>query len=252
MNNLPHLADHMAIKQQQLGPGHFVLFDDALTAVPGAETFDPGVWQASGDIVGEATGRGTTFFIRRPDTTWVLRHFKRGGLVGKLLNDQYIYTGLARSRPFAEFKLLHAMREAGLNAPQPVSAQVVRSGLIYRADLITLMIPHSRDLHDVLCERELTDLEWSQVGYAVARMHNAQVYHHDLNVRNLMLDDSGNIWVIDLDRCYLRKGDFWKVQTLNRLARSLNKELARNSTFHFTENNWRTLINAYHEAVDRQ
>ena len=52
-------------------------------------------WQEKDAITGSAQGRGTTWFIKYVDSNnsqpkhWVLRHYYRGGLIGKLINDSY-------------------------------------------------------------------------------------------------------------------------------------------------------------------
>ena len=56
--------------------------------------FDADYWQQQNKIVGAKKGRATAWFFKHDDLTAVLRHYWRGGLVGKLLSDQYLYPGL--------------------------------------------------------------------------------------------------------------------------------------------------------------
>ena len=182
---------------------------------------------------------------------WVLRHFMRGGLVGKILSDQYFFNGIERSRPFEEFRLLEYMRGEGLLVPIPVAARIHRRGLIYRGDIITLNIPNSQDLHHFLCQQPLSKGGWNEVGRALARMHNCQVYHHDANVRNIMIDSEKQIWIIDFDRCSKRQGNSWKQNNLDRLLRSLHKEQAKNKVFHWKEDDWTACLDGYNELVKR-
>lgn len=238
----------MAIKQWSGEPGHTILYDDTLWPSPGTAAFTADYWESRDQITGRATGRGTTLFVQHDEQRWVLRHYQRGGLPGKVLQDQYLYTGIEATRAFREFRLLHLMREKDLAVPTPVAAHVSRSGLAYRADLITAQIPDSEDLHQVLCQRALSDSEWFAIGAAVARLQHAQVYHHDLNVRNIMRDNEGTIWIIDFDRCYVRPGLRWKNKPLARLRRSLRKEAARHADFQFAEENWATIMDGYIET----
>lgn len=76
-------------------------------------------------------------------------------------------------------------------------------------------------------------------------MHRCQVYHHDANIRNIMMDDARNIWLIDFDRCYKRQGDGWKAGNLDRLLRSLHKEKAKNKQFYWQENDWQYCMKGY-------
>ncbi|MEQ3653475.1 MAG: 3-deoxy-D-manno-octulosonic acid kinase, partial [Glaciecola sp.] len=140
----------MAIIRRDLGAGHHFLYNDELMTEPSVDMFSHEFWLFQNKITGEAKGRGTTVFIDYDAQHWVLRHFKRGGLVGKLLSDQYFFLGVERSRPFEEFRLLTKMREHGLRVPVPVGARIHRRGFIYRGDLITQNIPASQDLHHML------------------------------------------------------------------------------------------------------
>ena len=235
----------MAIKQKNNGAGHHFIYDDGLIADVSPEMFDATHWHRSGQVTGQAAGRGTTLFIRHQDQDWVLRHYRRGGLIGKLLNDEYLYTGVENTRAFREFSLLHAMCQDGIAVPTPIAAYVKRRGLVYRADIITRTIPNSRDVHAILCERALTTSMWQRIGLAIAHLHHNQIYHHDLNIRNIMADAHDKIWIIDFDRCCRREGDSWKQQTLNRLRRSLNKEKAREAHFHWQGADWQVLLEGY-------
>lgn len=218
----------MTIKHQKISMGHHTLVNTHFFSSVDPKVFSAEYWYAKNAIIGEAKGRGTTLFVQNSDTeSWVLRHYRRGGMVAKLLSDQFFYEGLRRTRPFMELNLLHYMQQAGLNVPTPIAAQVCRRGLIYRADLLTVRIPNARDMHHILTHRSLSPAVWEAVGAAVRKMHDAQVYHHDLNIRNIMLDNHDVVWIIDYDRCYQRQGDSWKQQNLARLQRSLLKEQAK-------------------------
>ena len=60
-----------------------------------------------------AGGRGTVAFVRDGERRWVLRHYRRGGLVARLLDDRYLWTGADRTRAFREWRLLRELRAAG-------------------------------------------------------------------------------------------------------------------------------------------
>lgn len=235
----------MATIRQDLGAGHHFLFDDAIIGEPSIDMFTQEHWQFQNKITGHAKGRGTTLFIEHEQHSWVLRHFQRGGLVGKLLSDQYLFLGVESSRPFEEFKLLAEMRKEGLNVPVPVAANIHRRGVIYRGDLITQRILGSQDLHQVLCHEPLSESQWHAVGRTLAAMHNCQVYHHDANIRNIMIDDKQAIWLIDFDRCRKRQGHQWKTGNLDRLLRSLLKEKEKNAIFHWSMDEWQHCLNGY-------
>lgn len=249
-STLPHVIGYMAIKQQITAPGHYLTFDDSRVAQPAPSWFDPEYWHQQQKVTGQAKGRGTTLFIQDKGNRWVLRHYRRGGLIGKLINDSYLFTGLRHTRSFSEFALLVKMRSLSLPVPRPVAAHVHRRGWLYRADIMTDLIPDARDIHAVLCERELDKLTWRLIGQTIARFHRHQIYHHDLNIRNLMLDGQNTVWLIDFDRCSERAGDAWKQGNLDRLYRSLNKEKGREPRFHWHPDHWQWLLEGYRATAD--
>lgn len=232
----------MTIKQVSINTHHHLLINEDKFPGVTLEWFSPEFWRRQNAVIGQAQGRGTTLFVRNGSHNLVLRHYKRGGLPGKILSDQYVFAGLENTRPFMEFRLLNAMAQQGLHVPKPVAVHVERRGLIYRGDLITSLIPESDDLHAVLCRQPLSAALWQAVGKAVKKMQSAGVFHHDLNVRNIMIDRQQNIWIIDFDRCEFRTGDKWKQRNIDRFRRSLEKEQGKVSSFHWKETDWTAFL----------
>lgn len=236
----------MAHNKQHEERGHWFLYRQNISVTLHPQIFSPTYWQSQGALTGSAQGRGTTVFIRpKPTEEWALRHYHRGGMIGRLLTDQFVYTGLNRTRAWQEFHLLDYMRHRGLAVPEPVAAHVCRSGCYYQADLITRLIPDSHDLHKILCERPLSEQEWRKVGMAIALLHQHQVYHHDLNIRNLMLDKQGTVWIIDFDKCHRRSGNNWKKENLDRLYRSLKKSAENQPDWYWQAGDFDALLKAY-------
>ena len=66
----------------------------------------------------------------------MLRHYRRGGLFGRLVKDRYAGIKPADSRAMRELNLLDSMQRAGLPVPAPVGARMTRHGIFYRADLL--------------------------------------------------------------------------------------------------------------------
>ncbi|GAA0856179.1 3-deoxy-D-manno-octulosonic acid kinase [Aliiglaciecola litoralis] len=207
--------------------------------------FDGQYWQSKGALIGTSVGRGTTYFFQHNDRQFVLRHYRRGGMIGKLLSDQYLYTGLAKTRAEQERKLLQHLQELGLPAPIPAASRVVKNGFYYQADLITVKIPDATDIHHILLERALPDDVWQQIGTTIARFHQQQIYHHDLNIHNIMLDKNNKVWLIDFDKCSVKAGDSWKQDNLDRLLRSLRKEQQKCIDYNFQSVDWVQVIKGY-------
>lgn len=206
-------------------------------------------WREHGQVLGCSRGRGVTWFVQESEKSpLVLRHYWRGGLVGRCLADRFMFLGVARSRAMAEFALLRALREKGLPVPKPAAARCHRQGLFARADILIELIPNARDLVQLLRERSLSREEWRRVGQVIRQLHQEGVYHSDLNSHNLLLDSAGKVWVIDFDKCGLRADGRWKREMLERLRRSLRKEVGLVSRFYWQEADWAYVMQGYKDG----
>lgn len=215
------------------------------------EMLDGEYWQAENAIVGSAQGRGTTWFIATENSknvmrNWVLRHYYRGGLIGKVINDQYLYTGLEKTRAAREFSLLKTMRSLGLPAPKPVAFRVEKLGLFYRADLLSSRIENASDLVGVLSDKQIDDALWFAIGKVIKAFHQHGIYHHDLNAHNILVDDKNQVFLIDFDRGEQRTTlEKWPEENMARLLRSFRKECHRVINFQWQEENWQALMKGY-------
>lgn len=228
-----------------LPKGHAIWFNSELVEQVSNDWFDPDYWRKKGQLIGSADGRGTTYFFSFDQNDWVLRHYKRGGLVGKVLNDQYLYTGLNQTRAWQELNLLLKLNELALPAPTPLAARVIKHFGYYTADLISAKIAEAQDIHQLLLERPLNSQIWESIGATIALFHQHQVYHHDLNIHNIMLDANEKVWLIDFDKCAVKQGQRWKQDNISRLHRSLKKEFGKATHYHFTEQDWLNLVSGY-------
>ncbi len=213
-----------------------------------ASWFDRQALKAAGRIEGhsDASGRNPAWFLNVDGLRCVLRHYYRGGLPGKLIKDLYLWPGLEQTRAYRELALLEQLVALALPVSRPVAAQVVRSGPVYRADLITERLEGCQDLVKRLVKGPLPEAKWRQLGALLARFHRAGVYHADLNARNILMDDE-QFYLIDFDRGEIRTPDSgWQQGNLQRLLRSFRKELGRVEGLHWQESHWQALLAGYH------
>jgi 3-deoxy-D-manno-octulosonic acid kinase len=217
-----------------------------LADAPELSWFSPQHWREQDALTGSATGRGEAYFIVRPDGAhWVLRHYRRGGALARINQDRYLFTGVNRSRPVRELRLLAQLAAQRLPVPTPVAAHAIRRGPSYQADLITLEIPGSQTLADRLMERAIGPDRWQAIGSLIARFHRAGVWHADLNARNILMDDNAQFHLIDFDRARLRRNGSWRQANLARLRRSLDKFAAQVPNFAFAEADWHACLRGY-------
>jgi len=223
-----------------------MLYDASRMDQPGFAAFEREYWRGRGALEEVAGGRGTVAFVHDAGRRWVLRHYRRGGLVARFLDDTYFYTGAARTRAHAEWRLLRRLHEWGLAVPVPVAARYVRAGLVYRADLITEELPTRLTLARALAAGPLEPATWRAVGRCIAGLHGRGVQHADLNAHNLLLGTGGEVYVLDFDRGRIRARGAWEDRVLERLRRSLAKVTGGLPDGRCGDAEWRRLL----EGVD--
>ena len=235
----------MNVAVKRIGKQH-IMYDADLIDKPQDLTFNVKAWANRSAIIGFAEGRGTTFFVNYLDHEMVLRHYHRGGVISKFLFDQYVFTGLKRSRPWREFRLLNELLALRLPVPVPVAARVVRQGLLYQADIITQRIRQARNFAAIIEQEDLNQGYWVALGGLIKRFHQRGVYHADLNANNILLDEGGRYYLIDFDKSEIRTINAkWQMANLERLKRSLEKSRQVCPAMHYSETQWQWLLQGY-------
>lgn len=236
-----------------------ILFDASMLAQAGADGldrarfdpawFDPAHWRAT-EVAG---GRASVSYAETPFGSFVIRHYRRGGLIARAMGDFYMWTGESRTRGFAEFRLLAHLRDLGLPVPAPVAARYVRHGIGYRGDLVTRRIDHTVTFADLLKAGRFDSDIARRIGTEIAAFHAAGAYHADLNAHNILVTPD-RIWIVDFDRGAVRQPHAaWRQSNLARLHRSCAKVLsaAPRVDGDFREAVWSPLMLAYGAAFVR-
>lgn len=219
-----------------------LLYDPALVTDPRRDWFAAAAWQ--GREAGHAgRGRGRVRFVAAGEMQWALRHYCRGGLIGRLVSDRYAWSGAERTRALREWRLLAHLHAAGLPVPRPVAAGWARHGLVYSADLATVRIAGAAPLSARLAAG--ADVDWGRVGQVLYDFHAAGACHADLNAHNVLLDAEGQPWLLDFDRGRLRPPGAWQAANLQRLRRSLEKIAREPGAPPFVASAWEELLSGY-------
>ena len=224
-----------------------ILFDrDIFGQISDAE-FTAGSWPACSPVTGRlrSSGRGNTMIVKGDQGEFVLRHFMRGGLIGRFIADSYFWLGEDATRGFGEWHLLSKLSAMGLPVPRPVAARYIRSGLTYKADLLTVLIPDVLSLSDRIAIRSHTKKFWQKLGRDIAPFHKAGVFHADLTAYNIQIDKNDKLWLVDFDRGRLRQPGSWQQKNLARLHRSLQKIKRLDPKLHYSEANWEQILDGY-------
>lgn len=207
-------------------------------------------FEKSDRLIGSSKGRGITWFLNTQlelGVNVVLRHYRRGGLFGKIVKDHYFFRSFEKTRAYQEFSLLEKMHTWGLPVPRPIAIKIEKGFFYYyyRADIMLEKIKNTRDLSQILEKENLSSEQYSQIGALIRQLHNHQVHHTDLNIHNILLDTSGQFWLIDFDKCYIDvESNDWKQNNLERLLRSFHKEQGR-LNIRFNDKDWEALLKGY-------
>jgi tRNA A-37 threonylcarbamoyl transferase component Bud32 len=177
----------------------------------------------------ELRGRGPAYAVSLSDECGrvIVRHSRRGGLLGRFVDDLY----LSRLRPFRELLASYRLRALGVPTPEMVAYVIYPAGLFIRSDVATREVADGADFAEWLARTGLPDERLALV-QAVARLldrlSEAGAHHGDLNARNILLvrdqHGFGGI-VLDVDRVrfHVPRSPMLAAANLSRLERSLKK-----------------------------
>ena len=228
-----------------------ILYDRQIIREIDDKRFSAAGWLHAEPVSGalRSAGRGSTTFVGNIPKQFVLRHYVRGGLVGKFVHDRYVWTGQDQSRPFAEWRMLAKMADSGLRVPRPAAARYCRRGPFYTGDIITVRIPNVTALSEYIAAESRPAEFWQSLGAAIREFHDKGVYHADMNAYNLQIDNDGDLWMLDFDRGQLLPPGPWQQKTLRRLHRSLQKIVSLDPRIDFRIANWEQLLAGYFDAA---
>ncbi len=251
----------MAINTREFGDKTILTTDHAESIGLDENAFRVDFLEKQNLITQQKHGRGQVFFfqwtthnsaetsqLQRSEKTYALRHYRRGGLVAKLSEDSFIYTGLENTRCYQELYILDFLQNHNVHVPAPLAGMVTRKGWLYCADLITEVIKDSVELHEQLKLSGINSALWYEIGAEIKKMHDIGVCHEDINVKNILLQSQRSntqIYLIDFDKCSIKQHGKWKEANLARFRRSLDKHKNTYAEGTFTEGDWQTLLQGY-------
>lgn len=237
---------------------HHILFDAALMTKPDVQLFNTQWLQQHASIAATSSGRGESWFVSLKNEAgqnmeWVLRHYRRGGMVARFNRDLYAGWCAEQTRSWKEWRLLHHLHTLGLPVPRPVAAHACWplgqiSGL-YRTDILLEKIPQCSTLGALLQQQPMAADLWRNIGKCLKTFHTHHVYHADLNANNILIDAQQKIYLIDFDRCRVTNNKNLIASNLPRLQRSLFKLQNLHSTFHFSGQDWNMLLAGYADST---
>ncbi len=210
--------------------GVAVVYDASLLTEVSPSLFSTEYYGSSINAVKEG-GRSAAWFVNSSAGKAVLRQYRRGGLVARLIKQKYLWLGASRTRSFAEFKVLSKLYKDGVSVPKPIAAMYKRKAVFYSAAIMVQCIENSITLGAVIKSESSPSPDIvNSVADVISSMHNAGVWHADLNVHNILLDETNKAWLIDFDKARLcAVTNSQRTQNLDRLQRSIYKVAPSNA-----------------------
>ena len=172
---------------------------------------------------GKAAGRGRIAFVENSSRHMTLKQLRRGGALGSLWRDRFP----SRERLTANLSTPTLARERGVSTPAALALLLVSGppGL-WRGWLALETVPRARDMMQRVLQQTPTAEVWGEVLAVVHSLHDAGIDHPDLNLGNLLLDEDGKAWVIDLDGCSVHSTTLdtdRRIDAIRRVERSYLK-----------------------------
>lgn len=172
--------------------------------------------------------------IRGSNERMIVKHYEHGGLFRKITRDIF----LGNSRPFRELAVLEVASQKGIPVPEVLAARVDRIfGPFYKGEIVYKEIPDSANLLEYL--KRLNERPMGErislkrkiinsLAQAIKKMHISGIYHADLNVKNVLIQNRREvprIYLVDFDCSKIRKNLPLRVRIKNlaRFNRSCEK-----------------------------
>jgi 3-deoxy-D-manno-octulosonic acid kinase len=168
-------------------------------------------------------GRSPLRFIE-PDM--VVRTLMHGGLFRHITGKRF----LTPNRTMRELKASAHLISRGILTPEIIAVRLIKEGPFYAIDVISRLIPGAVDLLMYLETVHEDSAELlKKSGMLIRKIHDSGVYHADLHIKNILLDDTKNLWVLDLDKAHQfdRLPGIMKQLNLKRFMRSVKKWQAK-------------------------
>jgi tRNA A-37 threonylcarbamoyl transferase component Bud32 len=174
-----------------------------------------------GPLGEESPMRGrSTIRIIQPDM--LVRPLMHGGFFRHITGKNFI----SPARTLRELQISSFLVSRGILTPEILGARILEKGFFCNIDVVTRLVPGSTDL---LAYLETSHSDGEQVlmesGKIIRRLHDSGVYHTDLHIKNLLLDNGKALWILDLDKAYRFSTlpAFLKKLNIKRFFRSLEK-----------------------------
>ncbi len=170
----------------------------------------------------DGMGRGALYRFPLSAGNGILREYRRGGMMQRLLTE-----GSLTNRPLREWRVISYLHEKGFPVPEPLGVVWRRAGGLVFGAIATRELDASTLCAWLSARSERSEDMLEAVGKLVRVMHDLGVYHADLHVGNVLVSsgsDASGIYIVDFDKARIGPlTDIQRAQNLLRLRRSFVK-----------------------------
>lgn len=215
-------------EERERGRVRLVARSDALGALVAAGALDGKPATALGRVVAAVGGgRAKASCIEVPGVASRLlaKRITRGGLLAPIVPDVFAF-----DRGYAELLVTETLRAQGVRVPALVAVRFTAVHPWIARGAIELFVEWRDGASDLVAwsARSTTRAERTRglrnIGSELASMHAAGVVHEDLNARNVLVDESGQAWLVDLGASRVAQATpSGRIANLARLLRSAAK-----------------------------
>lgn len=179
-------------------------------------------------------GRGKITKFNYENCSYILRLFRRGGLVSKLNSNLFLrsFFNTGSFRPYWEFEVLVKLINQGIKVPTPKVAIVKKIvGNLYHGALVTKELIGSKNLLDLItaADRDFNMLiEVSYLaGIETAKTIQAGIYHVDLHPGNVLCLQN-TAYLIDFDKARRIPSNIKFEEIANKITSRWDRSLFKN------------------------
>ncbi len=181
----------------------------------------------------------------------LVKRLFHGGALASLTGDRF----LTARRFETNLAMVDALEARGIGTSELVFAAWRRVAGLVRGELGFREVEGARDAAAAMFgpaeQSGDAGAVAAAVGRTVARLHATGIVHHDLNLRNFLLEPGGEVLVLDVDKAEARPqplSEPTRRRNLDRLERSVRK-LGRDSAREVVDGLVERLRRAYAEAA---
>jgi tRNA A-37 threonylcarbamoyl transferase component Bud32 len=137
--------------------------------------------------------------IRIIEPDMVVRTLMHGGLFRHITGKNFI----SPARTIRELKVSAYLASKSIPTPEILAVRLLKKGHFYNIEVVSRLVSESTDLLTYLEAPRDDSMEvLENAGRLIRRIHGFGVYHADLHIKNLLLDGSKTLWLLDLDKAY--------------------------------------------------